>query len=113
MTQTVLEYIWLDSELKCRSKTKIIPYEWNISTSISVLPVWNYDGSSTCQATTEDSEIIIKPVKICKDPFRRHTNSMLVLCETYDKNNNPHKTNNRSKAVDIFSKKMDEEPMLD
>jgi glutamine synthetase len=33
-------------------------------------------------ATTENSEIILKPVAFFRDPFRRCDN-ILVLCETY------------------------------
>ena len=65
---TILEYIWLDNNNNCRSKTKVTHLE-NID--LKNIPEWNYDGSSTGQATTENSEIILKPVKIYKDPFRR------------------------------------------
>ena len=62
----ILEYIWLDSEQKCRSKTKILKNSRNIDfTNMKTVPEWNYDGSSTGQATTEDSEVILKPVKVC------------------------------------------------
>ncbi|PPD79390.1 hypothetical protein GOBAR_DD23688 [Gossypium barbadense] len=40
----------------------------------SKLPKWNYDGSSTGQASGEDSEVILYPQAIFKDPFRRGNN---------------------------------------
>jgi len=43
---------------------------------------WTYDGSSTGQATTEESEIWIKPAFMCADPFREGF-GILVLCEGY------------------------------
>jgi hypothetical protein len=35
----------------------------------SVLPKWTYDGSSTGQAPGEDSEVILYPQAIFRDPF--------------------------------------------
>jgi len=43
----------------------------------------NYDGSSCYQATTDESEVILKPVAMYKDPFRRGDN-ILVLCESWN-----------------------------
>ncbi|KAH1098061.1 hypothetical protein J1N35_014982 [Gossypium stocksii] len=40
----------------------------------SKLPKWNYDCSSTGQAPGEDSEVILYPQAIFKDPFRRGNN---------------------------------------
>ena len=62
----IAEYIWLDNESELRSKTRVL-YNTHIdfnnvsSFNVSTLPIWNYDGSSTYQATTENSEIILKP----------------------------------------------------
>ena len=53
-----LEYIWLDADGNTRSKTKIHNLDHD-DTSLTNdkllihLPVWNYDGSSTNQATTK------------------------------------------------------------
>nr|GMD93468.1 plastid glutamine synthetase 2 [Ipomoea batatas] len=44
----------------------------------SELPKWNYDGSSTGQAPGEDSEVILYPQAIFKDPFRGGNNILLV-----------------------------------
>jgi glutamine synthetase len=44
-------------------------------------PEWNYDGSSTGQATTECSEVILKPVRMYPSPFPAA--DVLVLCDTY------------------------------
>ena len=37
---------------------------------LSDLPKWNFDGSSTGQAPGEDSEVILVPRAIFKDPFK-------------------------------------------
>jgi len=109
----VLEYIWLDAYGKSRSKTNVIN---NISTNtvvlkLDMLPIWNYDGSSTGQATGNDSEVLIKPCYICKDPFRRTNYSYLVLCDTYNKDLSPHSTNTRFNAIEIFKKYESLEPL--
>ena len=115
MRVVVLEYIWLDGNYELRSKTKVIR-DSSINIDVSSLPEWNYDGSSTGQAKGNDSEIIIKPCAIYKDPFRS-LGSFLVLCDTYckDPNNSdiiiPHKTNNRVKAMEIFNKYNHEKPI--
>jgi len=63
-----------------RSKTRTLTL--NKITNLNQIPDWNYDGSSTYQADTENSEVILKPVSFYKDPFRGH-NNILVMCETY------------------------------
>jgi glutamine synthetase len=65
---TPVEYVWIGGTgTDIRSKTKL--YQRNIE-SIGDLEEWNYDGSSTLQATTEASEIILKPVALFRDPYR-------------------------------------------
>ena len=110
-----LEYIWLDNNGNCRSKTKILVIELFKELELSDIPIWNYDGSSTNQAITEDSEILLKPVKIIKDPFNRYIEdyiSYLVLCEIYIKDNIPHPDNTRFNANELFNKHLEYEPMF-
>ncbi|KAL0381090.1 UNVERIFIED_CONTAM: Glutamine synthetase nodule isozyme [Sesamum angustifolium] len=68
----------------------------------SKLPKWNYDGSSTGQAPGEDSEVILYPQAIFRDPFRRG-NHILVMCDAYTPAGEAIPTNNRHKAAKIFS----------
>ena len=64
----VAEYVWIDgSGLQLRSKAKTITHKVN---SLADLPDWNYDGSSCYQASTNNSEVIMKPVAYFPDPFR-------------------------------------------
>ena len=46
------------------------------------MPEWNYDGSSCYQASTDNSEVIMKPVAMFRDPFRKGQH-LLVLVDTY------------------------------
>jgi hypothetical protein len=46
-------------------------------------PFWNYDGSSTGQASGRDSDTFLKPVAVFQDPFLG-SNARLVLCDTYN-----------------------------
>ena len=103
----LVEYIWIGGNNELRSKCRVMDgYDRD---SVSFYPDWNYDGSSTGQAIGSDSEVIMKPRAVFKCPFRRGENRM-VLCDTYLPNGEPHITNHRAGAVEIFDKKPDEEP---
>jgi glutamine synthetase len=91
-------YIWLDNEQKPRSKTMVLSEEIK---EVEKLPIWNFDGSSTGQASGENSEVLLKPVAIYPDPFRKN-NNILVLCECLNPDMTPHKTNTRHIAKEIF-----------
>jgi glutamine synthetase len=66
--KTVVEYVWIGGTgIDIRSKAKT--YEGDVN-SISDVEEWNYDGSSTHQATTESSEMLLRPVALFDDPFR-------------------------------------------
>ena len=70
------EYIWLDNASNLRSKTRVLYNTYidfnNVSSfNVATLPIWNYDGSSTGQATGDKSEVLIHPVCVMKCPFRR------------------------------------------
>jgi len=103
---TIAEYIWLGGTGQdLRSKTMCIPKR---VTKLEEFPEWNFDGSSTGQATTDNSEIILKPVYFVRDPFRYNkesTNDLayLVLCECYHNDyKTPAKGNFRYYARKVF-----------
>lgn len=107
----IAEYVWIDGDNGLRSKTKTIFMD-NIPNNITnnVFPIWNYDGSSTNQATTNDSEVLLHPKFSIKDPFRKIDNSYIVLCDCYSKNGEPIESNKRNKADTIFNLVGYEEP---
>ena len=73
------EYLWIDAAGEVRSKCRTVA---KTKATLNQLPSWNYDGSSTNQAPGDDSEVIIVPKAIFKDPFRGGDN-ILVLTDTY------------------------------
>lgn len=100
----VAEYIWIDANYNLRSKSRTLPSLRSESQTYfnpSNVPIWNYDGSSTKQANTEDSDVILRPVAVFIDPFRGYPH-LLVLCSTYTSSGEPLKTNHRHWASDIF-----------
>lgn len=113
-SKTILEYIWIGGKNEIRSKTKVFHSFLPID-SIESIPDWNYDGSSTWQADSNgDTEIILKPCAVFKDPFRvfEDTSCYLVLCDTYKSNGESTETNHRYKANILFKtlKGCEEEP---
>lgn len=102
-----VEYIWIGGNKELRSKSKTVYLNKKIE--LKDLSIWNFDGSSTKQAEESDTEILIKPQALFKDPFR--LGGFLVLCDTYKTNGEPHKTNKRYNAVKIFEKYKEQVPM--
>jgi glutamine synthetase len=101
MLPSCLEYVWLDATSQFRSKTRII---FNFDGKLENVPMWDFDGSSTGQADSKKSEIILKPCAIFKDPFRNPDRDFLILCSTYNSDMNPLPNNNRHAAELSFSK---------
>ena len=100
----ILEYIWLDGKNKFRSKIRVIN---SVITSIKDIPIWNYDGSSTYQASSEDSEITLFPCAAYKNPLNP---GFLVLCSTYDIHGEPLANNHRHAATRVFAEEKDQKP---
>jgi glutamine synthetase len=93
-----LEYIWLDGSepTQClRSKTMV---RNDFGGTVEECPVWSFDGSSTNQATGDDSDCLLKPVAIYPDPDR--ASAYLVMCEVLNADGTPHPTNGRATILD-------------
>ena len=85
------EYLWLDGSLpsaRLRSKTKIVE-------DGESPPTWGFDGSSTQQATGDNSDVVLSPVLSVPDPIRGG-NNVLVMSETLLTDMKPHPTNTRA-----------------
>eukprot|EP00568_Trieres_chinensis_P011100 CAMPEP_0183292770 /NCGR_PEP_ID=MMETSP0160_2-20130417/1698_1 /TAXON_ID=2839 ORGANISM="Odontella Sinensis, Strain Grunow 1884" /NCGR_SAMPLE_ID=MMETSP0160_2 /ASSEMBLY_ACC=CAM_ASM_000250 /LENGTH=419 /DNA_ID=CAMNT_0025453777 /DNA_START=47 /DNA_END=1306 /DNA_ORIENTATION=- len=104
------EYVWVDAVGNTRSKTRTLPVAK--AASVDSLPKWNFDGSSTDQAPGDDSEVILKPQRIFRDPFRPRSDgvdNILVMCDTYTPSGEPLPTNTRAIAMKSFEGNDDEE----
>jgi hypothetical protein len=67
---TIVEYVWIGgSGHDLRSKARSFPGK--PPKSHLDCPEWNFDGSSTGQAPGNDSEVLLRPVAMFRDPFRR------------------------------------------
>lgn len=90
----IVEYIWLDGENNTRSKTRVLKH-------INDIPYWNYDGSSTGQVGLGgDTELILIPIALYKDPFIRDDRHYFAWCNS----------NKRNDAQNIFNQMLEEEP---
>lgn len=112
--QVLAEYVWLGGLVAdmttgkpvcidptdIRSKTKVLS---KLPKSVADLPDWNYDGSSTNQASGEDSEVLLRPVAMYKDPFRGGDN-ILVLCESMTPSGEPLPSNTRHRCNEVMQK---------
>ena len=91
------EYVWVDAKGETRSKTRTLPAAR--AKAVDALPRWNFDGSSTDQAPGDDSEVILRPCRIFRDPFRPRSDgvdNILVMCDTYTPAGEPLPTNTRA-----------------
>ena len=107
MTIMTAEYIWIDGSEPVpalRSKARVLPFKEIFD--VKDFPEWSFDGSSTNQATGNDSDCILKPVNFVMDPLRDC--GYLVLCEVYNPDNKtPHITNNRAKLRAVLESSKD------
>lgn len=107
-----LEYIWLDGykpEPRIRSKTKILEFDPHLNPKLQSkremaingrmipspqeLPYWSFDGSSTKQADSSNSDCLLRPVRVLLDPAR--IDAFLVMCEVLNADETPHISNTR------------------
>lgn len=92
-------YIWMDGAIptqKLRCKMRVIHLDETQSVSLDLFPDWGFDGSSTNQAVGNNSDLVLKPVSIIENPLSDNQD-YLVLCEVYNTNGKPHKSNTRAK----------------
>ena len=94
-TNCFAEYVWLDGARptqQIRSKTRVVNAPE--IPAPSDFPQWSFDGSSTGQAVGEDSDCLLEPVCVARDP--RRAGGHLVLCEVMNPDGSPHESNHRA-----------------
>jgi glutamine synthetase len=100
MSKHKLEYIWLDGykpTQSLRSKTKVAS---DFGGKLGDAKEWNFDGSSTEQASGGESDTLLKPVAVYPDPDRFGGNGWLVMCEVLNADGTPHESNGRATIED-------------
>ena len=124
--KTVCEYIWLDGTeptALLRSKAKLVE-ETEIKEGLvgserpGKAPNWGFDGSSTNQATGDNSDCILRPVHIVSAGRRDHRVKLyngrhyLVLCEVFTSDGEPHPTNTRAPLRKVVEQYTEHECMF-
>ena len=97
---TTATLVWIEGE-GLRSKMKCLDSK---PSKVEDLP-----QPSFYQADGSNSDVYLKPVKIYACPFYRKRN-LLVLCDTYNHNDEPMATNNRKKCVEIMKQAESQHP---
>ena len=115
----VAEYIWQDGTLpthKLRSKTKVFQFDTGErALTVADIPQWTFDGSSTDQASGDRSDCVLVPVNMVLDPTREKNHErvhVLVLCEVFNSDGTPHRSNTRVGLRDAVAKTLDHEPLF-
>jgi glutamine synthetase len=98
-----LDYIWVDGferpSIRSKTKARMLKPDENGEIQLDI-PEWNFDGSSTGQADTGNSERILKP----KSMYQIADNHYVTLCEVCmpDAERTPHPTNYRAKLREVL-----------
>ena len=89
------EYIWLDGyEPEPNLRSKII------ATVDDIAPEWSFDGSSTKQADTKESDCLLIPVQTYNNPT---SSDYIVLCQVLRSDHSIHTSNTRALAADMVT----------
>jgi glutamine synthetase len=104
-------YIWIDGTgVNIRSKCRILD---RVPVKLSDVPEWGYCGLATGQCVVEgfvDTDILLVPRALYKNPFTARDNDVIVLCDTYLPDGSPCATNNRAAMQSIYDRTIDQEP---
>lgn len=96
------EYIWLDGTVPVRMmRSKARTVSLSDKPKIEDFPEWSFDGSSTNQATGDDSDCLLRPVNFVKDPIRGG-NNYIVMCEVFNPDGTPHISNSRAQLRSVL-----------
>lgn len=101
-------YLWIDGTGEnIRLKDRVVN---GAPKSADDLPKWSYDGSSTYQALGGNSDIILYPRMMYRDPFKAGKHDVIVMCDTYKPDGSPCDTNHRHALQASVDKTKEHEP---
>ncbi|CAG0879936.1 unnamed protein product [Cyprideis torosa] len=104
---TRVTYVWIDGTGEClRAKDRVFKFQPKFPDE---LPIWDFDGSSTGQAEKGNSDVLLFPKVLYRNPFGSGE-SKLVLCETYSADKVPLVSNKRHACVVVMKKAADQHP---
>ncbi|MFV8819902.1 glutamine synthetase beta-grasp domain-containing protein [Haliea sp. E17] len=89
------EYLWIDGTrptAQLRSRARVVSVPGNPAPAD--FPSWGFDGSSTGQASSDNADCLLQPVRVYRDPLRPG-HHFLVLCEVLAADGRPHSSNKR------------------
>lgn len=110
----IFDYLWIGGSGELRFKQRVLELagfnQFSFFFDSKIIPQWNYDGSSTDQASSSgNTEVILNPVFCCVNPLNKDVeNAYIVLCDTYDTDGNPLPSNSRYNAKKIFKQNFNE-----
>jgi glutamine synthetase len=88
-------------------KTLEVKYSSLVKLSLTDIPIWSFDGSSTGHvipnSVNTNSEVMLKPVKLFHHPFASESIQYLVLCDIFDIDGKPNKYSSRENVLDTFT----------
>lgn len=112
-TTIAVEYVWCSGanphhDLRTKVKSVSVSpadvqgFVQNPASLLQVLPVWNFDGSSTGQAMGKDTEILIQPVAVFPHPFLKGVPAFVAIAECFLPSGEPTPDNTRFIARSVF-----------
>lgn len=116
MKKSYIDYIWLDEKSQLRTKTKIIPHVFHMTSRLHEhIPTELCDNRSIAKDVISpmNSNFFLKPVQLYRNPFKSE-HHYIVLCETLlcELKRSPTPCNRRNTTRIIFNSSQSYKPML-
>ena len=114
------EYVWLDGKEPKGIRSKVRFKEVDIGPTsqeqndsnvfteevieeiYNNLEEWSFDGSSTNQSETNNSDLVLKPVEMHRN-LTDKPGSFIVFCEVMNTDGTPHSSNTRRELINILN----------
>lgn len=101
-------YVWIDGTGEhVRLKDRVLD---SVPKKPEDLPKWQYDGSSTYQALGGNSDTMLVPRALYRDPFKPGKHDVIVMCDTYKPDGKPTESNKRAALQEAVDKTLKHEP---